>query len=62
MLFVSDPIEDADSKANRRRWNKVKLVLFLGVIMITCLVVVIIFQHFKAKQYADKGKVTQHFL
>ncbi|KAL4234013.1 Endothelin-converting enzyme 2 [Mactra antiquata] len=42
-----DPIEDHDSIKHKKRWQKLRLVLFLGVIMITCLVVVVIFQHFR---------------
>lgn len=44
-FVITDPIEDGDTKAHRRRWQKIQLLMVLGVIMIVCLVVVIIFQH-----------------
>ncbi|XP_060585903.1 uncharacterized protein LOC132741691, partial [Ruditapes philippinarum] len=44
-----DPIEQKESSRHRRQNDKLKILLVFGVILLTCLVTVIIFQHFRTK-------------
>ncbi|XP_053402259.1 endothelin-converting enzyme homolog isoform X2 [Mercenaria mercenaria] len=44
---ILDPVEDEERKKHRRQNDKLKILLVFGVILLTCLVVVIIFQHFR---------------
>ncbi|XP_052789868.1 endothelin-converting enzyme homolog isoform X2 [Mya arenaria] len=46
---IKDPIGDEQNRVEKRRWQKAKGIFVFAAIAITCLVVVILFQHFSGK-------------